>query len=147
MVIDIPKIFPVDQTDERLLVRVRDDYAFLSIAAIPASEGVSDLIAAEEWVPKKGAQLLREIGVEEAQSSAGPRGRLIAGHFCRSMSFRHAKLNILEIWAFTPDGKRYFYAYYQDSVAGSGNYNSALATSRFSSSWYSDAVRAIRAVK
>ncbi len=145
MVIDIPKIFPVDQTDERLLVRIREDYAFLSIAEIPSSEGVSDLIAAEEWVPKKATQLLHEIGVEDAKSSVGRRGRVIAGHFAWSMRFQHAKLNDFELWAFTPDGKRYFYAYFLDTIAGPPNFSQP--PSLFPSWWPRDAVPAIRAAK
>lgn len=147
MVIDIPKLFPVNQTDERLLVRIREDYAFLSISAIPSSEGVNDLIAAEEWLPKRGTQLLHEIGVDGAKSSVGPRGRVIAGHFARSIRFQHVKLNDFELWAFTPDGKKYFYAYYQDSIAGSGTFNFDPALSALPSWWYRDAVQAIRRTK
>ena len=79
---------------------------------------MADEATAKEWMPKKAQALLNALGEKEAESDGVeefPRGN-IAGHKAFETKYSGGDLDKLEIWVFTPDGKRYFYAYFQEKT-------------------------------
>jgi hypothetical protein len=117
--IEIPNGFTTDATADRLIIKTRkENKSFFYLAAIPAGDGVADEATAKGWMPKKAQALLNALGEKEAESDGVeefPRGN-IAGHKAFETKYSGGDLDKLEIWVFTPDGKRYFYAYFQEKT-------------------------------
>lgn len=114
----IPNGFTTDATAERLVIKTKkENKSFFHVSVIPAGDGVTDEATAKAWLPKKAQSLLDALGEKRAKSDGVDeyrRGK-IAGHkaFETDYSFHADVLDKFKMWIFTPDGKRYFYAYFQ----------------------------------
>jgi hypothetical protein len=115
--------FGIDNTAERLIVGATKQHkSFLYFADVPAGDGVSDEASAKAWVPRKVKALFAALGVKEVRAFedweirmydiAGHKGFELGDHFV-------GDIEELRLWVFTPDGTRYFYAYYQEKSADS----------------------------
>ena len=116
---EIPNGFETDATPERLIIKTKKEHnSFFQVGAVPTSDGVADEATAKAWMPKKAQALLKALGAEDATSFSGVQdyGPPIAGHKAFRVAYSSDAIEELELWVFTPDGKAYFYAYFQRKV-------------------------------
>jgi hypothetical protein len=116
---EIPKAFAVDATAERVIIKTRKEHkTFFHLAAIPAEEGVTDEATASAWLPKKARAVLNTFGGTDKSPFSEVREFFpnIAGHKALEIKHDGGDPGELEMWVFTPDGKRYFYAYFQEKT-------------------------------
>ena len=114
--IEVPNAFTTDATAERLIIKpAKKHRSFFHLAAIPSADGVSDDVSAKAWLTKKAKSLLGALGVKDANArqEAENYGPGIAGHKAFESRYSGGDLDELQLWVFIPDGKSYFYAYYQ----------------------------------
>lgn len=138
--------FGIDATAERLIVRATKEHkSFVYFAAVPAGDGVSDEASAKAWVPKKVQALFAALGVKEVRPFEDWEIQKddIAGHsgFEGERNFVD-HIDKLRVWVFTPDGKRYFYAYYQEKSA-----DNLYDADALTSGWQESLIRAINPAK
>jgi hypothetical protein len=147
--IQVPKAFAVDATEERLLIKTRKERkTFFHLAAIPAADGVVDEATARAWLPKKAKSLLDTLA-ERDTTTAGVEEFFfgqVAGHVALEMRYDGEVVKHLKLWVFTPDGKRYFYAFLQHLSADSEE-TSKDREADISSFWPLELLKSITPVK